>query len=133
MQITQKDLSSVTILKSTAEGDIIQARTYGGLNIVLLRRKNGDLEFLSSASTEIRSQAMAAKKYPRLGVPIIVKSKQEDTSPDTIGQIAHTIAESAHQAHVPAKDEAKLLTDQANYPEHLNTKLMTILKKKSRA
>ena len=105
--------------------DVGIVTTYDGSGMSAAQAQMGE--------TVAASQAMAAKKYPRLGVPIIVKSKQEDTSPDTIGQIAHTIAESAHQAHVPAKDEAKLLTDQANYPEHLNTKLMTILKKKSRA
>lgn len=78
MLITQKDIKSFEMIKSTNQGTLVLAKLYGGSSVVLLRKENGDLELLATAPSELRSLALANKKYPHLDVPIIVKSTNED-------------------------------------------------------
>lgn len=80
MQLTLKDVKSTELLKSTNHGDVIQISTLGGLSLVFLKKKSGDLEMLASSTSSLRSVALASKKRPDLEIPVIVKSAEKTGS-----------------------------------------------------
>jgi len=77
MNITAKDITSCTLLKSSREGEVLELTTLGGLHLIMLKKPNGDVETLSSSTSSLRSQALANRKRPDLEIPVIVKSAEK--------------------------------------------------------
>lgn len=104
MNLTHKDITSCTILKSSREGELMELTTLGGLHLIMLKRPNGEVEMLSSSTSSLRSQAIANKKYPHLEVPVIVKSAEKQWTPHN-PEIGKTRSGKSVLKNTPANDK----------------------------